>query len=318
VFALVFAVMASYVLVVSVSAVRTNDAVAAAAGQSAANSPHHSAVVGKHPGAARSGHGGTVRTGASGSGVAAGGTGLDARFAAALRPIARTDRGNLAVGIFDESTGEQASYHGGMRFHSASVENADMLAALLLQYQRSGLSLSSYAATLSADMMKYSDNDAANGIWDLEGGQAGLQAANKALGLRHTRLNAAGYWGLTSTTISDQLRLLADLTQARSPLHAAARRYALGLMSDAVSGQRWGACAAAPGASGHGAGCAVRDGWVPDPVHWVINSIGVVRVHGQQLLIAVLSKGNRTERAGLRLVRQAAAAAARVITDTAS
>jgi beta-lactamase class A len=303
VFVLVFAVMASYVLVVSVSAARANQADTAAAAKSTTSAASHAA---RHPAAARQpGATRAVRRPAS----------LNSRFAAALRPIARRDHGNIAVGVFDETTGKQASYHGGMQFHSASVENADMLAALLLQFQHDGMSLSPYAATLATAMMENSDNDAANGIWDLEGGQAGLQAANKTLGLRQTRLGADGYWGLTSTTVSDQLRLLADLTAARSPLHAAARRYALSLMSGAASGQRWGACAALPRGASHGTRCAVRDGWVPDPLKWVINSIGVVRLHGQELLIAVLSKGNRTQPGGVRLVRAAAAAAARVITQ---
>lgn len=300
-FGLVFAVMASYVLVVSVSAARANQADNATAGR--ASSAGHS-LAANHPGSAWAPR---VDKGADGPAAA----GLDARFGAALQPIARSDRGDIAVGIVDETNGKQASFNGGMRFHSASVENADMLAALLLQYQRVGMGLSSYAASLAKDMMEYSDIDAANGVWDLEGGQAGLQAANKALGLRQTRIAADGYWGLTSTTVSDQLRLLADLTGTRSPLHAAARRYALSLMSDATSGQRWGACTA-----GSGTGCAVRDGWVPDPVAWVINSIGVVRLHGQVLLIAVLSKGNRSQSAGMRVVRDAATAAARVITSS--
>jgi beta-lactamase class A len=232
-----------------------------------------------------------------------------------MGPIARSDHGSIAVGIVDETSGKQASYHSGMRFHSASVENADMLATLLLQYQREGMSLSPYAAMLATNMMEYSDNNAANGIWDLEGGQAGLQAANRALGLRQTRLGAGGYWGLTSTTVTDQLRLLADLSGASSPLHAAARRYALGLMSNAMSGQRWGACAAMPSAASRGRGCAIRDGWVPDPMRWVVNSIGVVRLHGQELLIAVLSKDNRSQSSGMRLVKAAAAVAARLITQ---
>jgi beta-lactamase class A len=303
VFAVVFAVMASYVLVVSVSAARAGQADVAAAGKSGVTSTgrtgHRPAA--RHHGAIRPVH--RPRS-------------LDASLAAAMRPVARSDHGDIAVGVFDETSGKQASFHGGMRFHSASVENADMLATLLLQYQRAGMSLSPYAAMLATNMMEYSDNYAANAVWDLEGGLAGLQAANKTLGLRQTRLGAAGYWGLTSTTVRDQLRLLADLTGSHSPLHAAARRYALGLMSAAISGQRWGACAILPKAASHGTGCAIRDGWVPDPVRWVINSIGVVRLHGQELLIAVLSKGNRTESGGTSLVRAAAVAAARVMAQT--
>jgi beta-lactamase class A len=169
-------------------------------------------------------------------------------------------------------------------------------------------------AGLAADMMQYSDNEAANGIWDAEGGQPGLAAANKTLGLRDTRLNAQGYWGLTSTTATDQLRLLEDLTLAHSPLHAAARAYALRLMEGVTAGQRWGISAAASS----GPGMAIRNGWLPDPQRWVISSVGVVSHDGQRLLIAVLSAGNRTEAGGISLVRAAAAVAATVIAQAAS
>ncbi len=319
VFAMVFAVMASYVLVVSVSAARGNIAAAAASGP-AGNAVSTAAGHSGH-GRAGSGRSGATRSGLLGTGKRGPGRtardvrrpSLDARLAAALRPIIRQDDDDVAVGVLDVTTGDQASYHAGWRFHAASVENTDMLAALLLASQRAGILPSSYGTALASVMMQDSDNDAANGIWDLDGGQAGLLAANRALGLRDTRLGPAGYWGLTSTTVTDQLRLLAELTGTHSPLRGALRRYALSLMRTVAAGQRWGVCAAAsPGTS-----CAVRNGWVPDPERWVVNSTGVIRVHGQQLLIAVLSKGSTTEADGIGLVQAVAVAAAQVMTESA-
>lgn len=324
VFALVFAVMAMYVLVVSVSAARANYFGAAPSGRSAA--PAGSPASGTRHGAGSAAPG-TAKSppavqkpgtcGSHPSRPAPAGTGaktgarLDCALAAALAPLALSHGGTFAVGIVDETTGAEAVYHGGRYFHAASVENADMLAALLLQHQQAGAPLSDYLGWLAGAMMEHSDNDAANALWDAAGGQSAMQAANRLLGLRHTNLGADGYWGLTSTTVTDQLRLLADLTSARSPLHAAARRYALGLMEQAAAGQRWGVSAAAS----QGAGTAVRNGWMPDPLRWVINSIGVVRHHGQELLIAVLSKDNASEASGIALVRAAATTAMRVITQ---
>jgi hypothetical protein len=48
------------------------------------------------------------------------------------------------------------------------------------------------------------------------------------------------YWGLTSTTVDDQLRLLADLTSRNSPLSAQSRFYELGLMRHVAADQGWG------------------------------------------------------------------------------
>jgi beta-lactamase class A len=297
VFALVFALMGGYVAVVSVAAAQANGVGAVASGRPAAtvSSPargtsqprqnQHSAKPAPRPASP------------------------DSRLAAALAPVVHRDGGQFAVAVFDENTGAQAAYHGGLRFHAASVENLDMLIGLLLQQQQAGMLPGSADADLAADMMKYSDNLAANGVWDAEGGRPGLAAANKTLGLRGTRLNAAGYWGLTSTTAADQLRLLEDLTLARSPLHAAARSYALRLMEGVVAGQRWGVSAAATSAPG----VAIRNGWLPDPRSWVISSVGVVSHDGQRLLIAVLSAGNRTMAGGISLIRAAASVAATVI-----
>jgi hypothetical protein len=315
VFALVFAVMASYVLVVSVAAARANNISAVLSAKPALGAVGSHAGTGKPPaGKQKPGTSGSHRSRSrpmvSGSGTRAG---LDAELASALAPIARRDGGTFAVGILDETTGAEAVYHGGRYFHAASVENADMLAALLLQHQQTGSPLGSYISWLAAAMMQSSDNDAANGLWDAAGGPVGMRVANRTLGLRHTSLGPDGYWGLTSTTVTDQLRLLADLTAGSSPLHAAARRYMLRLMDGAAAGQRWGASAAAS----PGPPPAIRNGWMPDPSRWVINSIGVVRHDGQELLIAVLSKDNATEAGGIALVRAAVIAATQVITEQA-
>jgi hypothetical protein len=119
-----------------------------------------------------------------------------------------------------------------------------------------------------------------------------------------------GYWGLTSTTVTDQLRLLTDLAARKSPLTTASKDYELGLMENVQQSQQWGVSAAASPHTTY----AVKDGWLPDPSLWVINSIGVVLHRGQQLLIAVLSNDQPTEAAGIATVSAAAVAAARVIT----
>jgi hypothetical protein len=93
-------------------------------------------------------------------------------------------------------------------------------------------------------------------------------------------------------------------------LTAASQDYELGLMENVQAGQRWGVSAAAT----RGTSYALKDGWLPDPDLWVLNSIGVVEHGRQQLLIAVLSKGQPTEAAGIAADSAAAAIAARVVT----
>jgi beta-lactamase class A len=237
-----------------------------------------------------------------------------AALSAALAPLQRHHAGKLAVGVTDLSTGVTAAYHGEQAFHTASIVKASILAELLLQRQHQHAALSPDEQALAADMIDNSDNAAATALWDAIGGTTGLAAADQALRLRHTVPGPSGWWGLTTTTVTDQLRLLSALTSPRSPLTAASRRYQLALMRAVADGQNWGVTAAASPRTRP----AVKNGWMPDgPAgQWVINSIGMISHHHQRLLIAVLTSGQPTQQAGIRHAQAAAKAAAAAITTT--
>jgi beta-lactamase class A len=233
-------------------------------------------------------------------------------LAAALAPVLARQTGHLAVGVIDETTGVTAVYGGALRFHTASIVKADILATLLLHAERARTPLTDQEADLAAPMIEASDDDAATTLWNLAGAAAGVADANVTLGLRHTTTGADGYWGLTSTTVGDQLRLLRDLTSAHSPLDRASRDYELGLMRDVEADQRWGVGAAAT----PGTAFAIKNGWLPDgPAQlWVINSIGSVDHGGDRLLMAVLSSDQPTKAVGIAQDQAAADAAAAWVT----
>ena len=235
-----------------------------------------------------------------------------AALAKALAPVLRHRTGRLAVAVADPGTSVTATYHPRQAFHTASIVKADILATLLLQLQRQHAVLSLDEQDLATTMIEDSDNNAASALWNIIGAAAGLAAGDHALRLRHTVPGSAGWWGLTSTTVTDQLRLLSALTSQRSPLTAASRRYELALMRNVVSGQDWGVTAAASRRSRP----AVKNGWMPDGPSglWVINSIGVISHHGQRLLVAVLSSGQPSQQAGIDQVQAAARAAAAAVT----
>lgn len=233
----------------------------------------------------------------------------NASLATALAPILRHRTGSVAVGVVDPATGVTASYHGRTAFHTASIVKADILAALLLSMQRQHMTLDQDERDLATAMIEYSDNDAASTLWDAAGRAPSIAVANRDLGLRDTVPDPAGYWGLTLTTVNDQLRLLADLTSPRSPLTAASRHYELSLLRDVEPGQDWGVTAAAD----PGTRPAVKNGWLPDPQGWwMINSIGVVTRAGHQLLAVVLSSGQPSPGVGIAEVEVLAKAAAAV------
>jgi hypothetical protein len=228
----------------------------------------------------------------------------NARLAAALAAVLRRHQGIVAVGVSDPASALTAVCNPHRRFDTASIVKADILAVLLIQHRQAGTPLSEGERELATQMIEDSDNDAATALWDAVGGTMGMEAGNAALGLHGIRPGVSGYWGLTSS----ELGLLSDLTSARSPLPAAARRYELNLMRHVEPAQAWGITAAATAHTRP----AVKNGWLPAgrDGRWVINSIGVIRHAGQRLDIAVLSSGQPAEASGIRQAQAAARAAA--------
>ncbi|MBO0823556.1 MAG: hypothetical protein J2P27_06815 [Actinobacteria bacterium] len=230
---------------------------------------------------------------------------LSAELATVLQPVFGADRGRLAVGVIDVTTGTLASYNSGTPLRAGGLVTADILAVLLLQHQQAGTPVSTHEAELAAAMMHGGSGTATAQLLSIIGGTAGLAAGNTALGLTETTLTHGYNWRWARTTAADQLQLLVDLTAAQSPLKPAARDYALGLMARDAAAPTWGVLAAAtPGAPG-----AAADGSLVGP-RWVIGSIGVVQRNGHELLIAVLSDRNPAENPALAAARSAALAAA--------
>jgi hypothetical protein len=235
------------------------------------------------------------------------------RLAAALAPALRHRSGILAVGVVDASTGAVAVFDGKRPFQSASIVKADILAALLLEHQQMRTPLSKRQQALAAEMMEGSSDQAASELWAEIGEANGLTHANDELGLNQTKPGSGTLWATTSTTVDDQLRLLADLASRNSPLWPKSRSYELGLMRHMAADQAWGVTAAAtPGTSS-----AVKDGWLPDGSEstWVINSIGVISRDGHEVLVAILSAGQPSEPAGIARVDAAAKDAVSAITE---
>jgi hypothetical protein len=229
---------------------------------------------------------------------------LSATLAGALRPVLGTDPGQLAVGVVDLNSGAVATYNAGAVIRGGAIVTTDILAALLLRHQQAGTRLSDHEAELAAAMVENGSTTAASQLWTAIGGAPGLAAANVTLKLRDTSVAPGGDWTWTKTTVADQLQLLADIAGSQSPLHYAARDYALGLMTSVSAPQPWGALAAATAGTS-----AVADGSLVGP-RWVIGSIGVVVRNGHELLVAVLSDHNPAEGPAVSAAQAAVQAAA--------
>jgi hypothetical protein len=233
------------------------------------------------------------------------------RVAAAVGPLIRADGGHVAVAVNDLTTGGQASYDGTSEFATASIVKVDILATLLYELEKAGQSLTPEDEDLATTMIENSDNDSASALYADIGGAEGLDQANQVLGLTHTTAGTDGQWGLTTTTVEDQLRLLREITVTPSVLTAAGQDYIQQLMGDVESGQQWGV----PTAADPGTRYLVKNGWLPNPTLWSINSIGEVDHAGDQLLVTVLSDGNSSEASGISAIQAVAQKAVSAVAD---
>jgi Beta-lactamase enzyme family len=225
---------------------------------------------------------------------------------AALGSLVSGDRGHFAVAVDDLTTGAQAAYAGTQEFVTASIVKVDILVTLLYQAQQAGQALTPEDQDLATTMIENSDNDSASALYDDVGGAEAIDDANRDCGLSETTAGTAGYWGLTTTTVDDQIRLLRVVVTRPSPLSAASQEYIQSLMSHVEADQQWGV----PAAADPGTPFLVKNGWLPNPALWEINSIGEITRGGQRMLIAVLSDDNASEASGISLVEAVARAAA--------
>jgi hypothetical protein len=253
----------------------------------------------------------SVRSGTTTSGTAASpgttagasphATELDAALAALAAAQTAPDFG---VAVLDHRTGASYTFGAGEPFETASVVKVDILAALLLQERDEGRSMTAEEQSLATVMIRQSDNDAANALWAEIGAAAGLDEANQRLGLTETVPRTDGWWGLTRTTVSDQIRLLDVIADPGGPL-GDSNRVILDLMGSVVDDQNWGVSAAARA----GESTALKNGWMTMASldgRWAVNSVGRITGTGTDVTVAVMSRGHTTLGQGIAYVENIA------------
>jgi hypothetical protein len=231
----------------------------------------------------------------------------DAVLAKAMGSVVLGAGARVSVAVLDVRSGKSATYGSGA-FDTASIVKVDILASLLLGAQDDGRSLTAQEKSYATSMIENSSNASATALWNAIGGADGLDAANKRLGVTGTTGGEGPRWGLTQTTAAGQLALLKAVFGSDSVLDASSRAYIKGLMGQVEADQQWGVSAA-------GGSWELKNGWLPRSTTglWDINSIGQVTAGGRSYLLAVLSGGNASQKAGITLVEAAARAAVTAI-----
>ncbi|XVU23606.1 serine hydrolase [Actinoplanes sp. CA-054009] len=209
----------------------------------------------------------------------------------------------FSVAVLDRKTGQRYSYRGTEKYETASVVKVQVLACLLLTAQDAGRDLTSTELALAKRMIRLSDNDATTSLFSKLGRAPAVSACNKRLGLTQTKVSSS--WGLTRTTVDDQVRLLSELVDTKGPLDAGSRKLAYTLMSTVDAGQDWGV----PAAAKTGESFTVKNGWLArstENYRWIINTVGRVTGGGTDVSIAVLSHDNATMSGGITVVEKVA------------
>jgi hypothetical protein len=223
-----------------------------------------------------------------------------AALTTALTAYAATVQAQFAVAVLDHRTGLSYTYGGDVAVRTASVVKLDILAAVVLRAQDAGRELTATEQSLAAAMIRASDNDAASTLWWSIGGTSGLAQVEARLGLTQTVPGTGEYWGATTTTVADRIRLLDTIADPTGPL-AAHRDYILGLMSTVEADQDWGVSAAATGNS-----VALKNGWIGLDDGWTVNSVGRITGAGTDITIAILSQEQPSYADGVASVEQIA------------
>jgi hypothetical protein len=222
-----------------------------------------------------------------------------------LRGIDLPSHVSFGMALYDRVTGLQFAYRGDHVFETASIAKVDILTALLLQAQARGTPLSALQRSQAERMIRFSSNDDAWDLWRAVGAKAGLDRANRRLGLTHTTIVSYS-WGLARTTPRDQVRLVGKVARPdTSGLTRGSSAYALKLMRSVTPEQAWGVSAAAR----KGETTAVKNGWLPrstEGERWIANSIGVITGKAVDLRLAVLSHGHADYGRGIALVETVA------------
>jgi len=222
----------------------------------------------------------------------------------------RLPPGAISLAVRDESTGDTFAYgtHGGM--WTGSVYKLLVLVTLLLQRQGSGSTFSAAELSDITAMIEKSDNAAGYRMYLDAGGSAALAAAARKLGLRHTHIGVADP-ALTTMDATDGITLLQNLTRP-GPLDKQSREFVLDLMRNVQADQRWGVGVVAD----RHTSVANKNGWMQvgddngagedDDDRWLVDSVGIAKVHGQQVLISIFTRHNPDRDTGIRLVERLA------------
>lgn len=198
----------------------------------------------------------------------------------------------LSVALRDRRNGETFNFRGTWRSETLSIVKVLIMATVLRRCQERGSSLPSTQAAQAWAMITRSDNDAADALLKSVGA-ATVRRVVRLYGLTNTVIQSGtedgedDWWGYSTTTALDQLRLLTGLVEGKSVISAANRTYLTGLMAQVCTAQQWGICAPPLPTNVR---WNTKNGWGGRDDGYRANSIGHVSGNGRDYEAVVLSR----------------------------
>ncbi|SCB91229.1 serine hydrolase [Weissella bombi] len=209
---------------------------------------------------------------------------------------------NVDIAVYDNKKKELITlrHSNTDKFVTASAIKVSVLGELLLEHENSQTDLTDDEKELANSMITASDNDATTSLLYQMGGYQAPDNLFEKLGMNDSQMNA-GAWGYSTTTASDQIKLLRNIFYKSNVLSADSQQYARSLMSQVNDDQAWGVSAGVP----KNAQISLKNGWLPDDDDgWMVNSLGHIKTQKADYVIAVLTNGDVSEQSGIDLIEK--------------
>ena len=211
------------------------------------------------------------------------------RLAEAIR-YADGRTGTAGIALVDTTTGHVAGNgESGEVLRTASLVKVIIGMRLFARAEEQHRGLQPDEQSDLSAMIRASDNDAADRLWNSLGGPAVIGWVRQVTGVRNTQPPAnADEWGFSTVSGRDMAVILSAVVHARG-LTAAHRDALLGEMRQVVPAQRWGISPAVRNSDP-----AVKNGWYPDTDEgvWRVHCAGVVHdgPHPNRWVIVVTTR----------------------------
>ena len=202
---------------------------------------------------------------------------------------------SVGVTVYLPNTNQYYLYNASQQFPMASSIKIPIMLTMLYQAEQQKRSLIDGEAIRLQAMIQSSDNDAAQSLYQ-EVGTVGVNSFLYSHGLSGILLDP-NTWGTSIASPQAMAHLLAALS-AGELLSAAGTSYALSLMQNVASDQRFGVGDTAP----QGAIVSMKDGWLLLDQGWAVNSSGIVQAMGITYIVSVYTNDQASRETGMQIL----------------